>query len=76
MGRGSRVFVTRREVRGRPMSSALRDLIRLFAELVVDELLAEQRDGAGIPTIQPMPDAITVREGNPYDHQDLEKPLR
>lgn len=57
------------------MNLALGAIIRLFAEIVADELLAEQRDGAGFPTIQQTPDAMTVREGSPYDHKDLEKPL-
>lgn len=75
IGRGSRAFVIRREVRGRTMNTALRDLIRLFAEIVVDELLAEQSDGAGAQTSHQLPNAMTVREGNLHDHQDFEKPL-
>lgn len=55
------------------MSPALRDIIRLFAEIVADELLAEQHDEAGFPTILQTPDAMTVQEGSPCDHEDLEK---
>jgi hypothetical protein len=57
------------------MNSALRDLIRLLAEIVADELLAEQCGRAGIPTIQQAPDALIVREGNPDVHQIPEKSL-
>lgn len=55
------------------MNPALQALIRLFAEIVADELLAEQHDEAGFPTILQTPDAMTAREGSPCDHEDLEK---
>lgn len=57
------------------MNPALGAIIRLFAEIVADELLTEQRDKAGIPTSQQTPDAMIVREGDRYDHQDPKKPL-
>lgn len=57
------------------MNPALGAIIRLFAEIVTDELLAEQQDEAGFPTILQAPDAMTVREGSPCDYEDLEKSL-
>jgi hypothetical protein len=68
-------LVVRIENRDRSVTPALGAIIRLLAEIVADELLAERHDGAGFPTIQQTPDAMTLREGNPYDHEDLEKPL-